>query len=37
MELKKVNKQKCPSEDAPVPAITIGEGGSDLEGKVDRG
>ena len=42
-ELKKVNKLKCPSEDASVPlgrekkAITSGEGGRDLGGKVDRG
>jgi hypothetical protein len=41
-ELKKVNKLKCPSEDASVPlgrqkkAITSGEGGTDLGGKVDR-
>ena len=40
-ELKKVNKLKCPSEDASVPlgrekkAITSGEGGRDLGGKVD--
>ena len=40
-ELKKVNKLKCPSEDAPVPlgrekkAMTSGEGGRDLGGKVD--
>ena len=39
-ELKKVNKLKCPSEDASVPlgrekkAITSGEGGKDLGGKV---
>ena len=39
-ELKKVNKLKCPSEDASVPlgrekkAITSGEGGRDLGGKV---
>ena len=38
-ELKKVNKLKCPSEDASVPlgrekkAITSGEGGRDLGGK----
>ena len=43
-ELTKVNKLKCPSEDASVPfgretkAITMGkEGGKDLEGKVDIG
>ena len=42
-ELKKVNKLKCPSEDASVPlgrekkAITSGEGGRDLGGKVDGG
>jgi hypothetical protein len=41
--LKKVNKLKCPSEDASVPlgrekkAITSWEGGKDLGGKVDRG
>jgi hypothetical protein len=41
-ELKKVNKLKCPSEDASVPlgrekkANTSGEGGRDLGGKVDR-
>ena len=40
-ELKKVNKLKCPSEDTSVPhgrekkAITSGEGGRDLGGKVD--
>jgi hypothetical protein len=40
-ELKKVNKLKCPSEDASVPlgkekkAITSGEGGRDLGWKVD--
>ena len=40
-ELKKVNKLKCPNEDASVPlgrekkAITSGEGGRDLRGKVD--
>jgi hypothetical protein len=40
---KKVNKLKCPIEDASVPlarekkAITSGEGGRDLERKVDRG
>jgi hypothetical protein len=42
-ELKKVNKLKGPSEDTSVPlrrerkAITRGEGGRDLGGKVDRG
>jgi hypothetical protein len=42
-ELKKVNKLKCPTEDASVPlgkekkTITSGEGGRDLEGKVDGG
>ena len=42
-ELKKLNKLKCPSEDASVPlgrekkAITSGEGGRDLGGKVDGG
>jgi hypothetical protein len=42
-ELKKVNKLKGPSEDASIPlgrekkAITSGEDGRDLEGKVDRG
>jgi hypothetical protein len=42
-ELKKVNKLKCPSEDAPVPlgrekkAMTSGEGGRDLGGKGGRG
>jgi hypothetical protein len=41
-ELKKLNKLKCPSEDTSVPlerekkAITSGEGGTDLGGKVDR-
>ena len=41
-ELKKVNKLKCPSEDASVPlgrekkTITGGEGGRDLGGKVNR-
>jgi hypothetical protein len=41
-ELKKVNKLKCPSEEASVPlgrekkAITSGEGGRDLGGKVDE-
>jgi hypothetical protein len=40
-ELKKVNKLKCPSEDTSVPlgrekkAITSGEGGRDLGGKVN--
>ena len=40
-ELKKLNKLKCPSEDASVPlgrekkAITSGEGGRDLGGKVE--
>ena len=40
-ELKKVNKLKGQSEDASVPlrrekkAITSGEGGEDLGGKVD--
>ena len=40
-ELKKVNKLKGPSEDTSVPlgrekkAITSGEGGRDLGGKVD--
>ena len=40
-ELKKVNKLKCPSEDASVPlgrekkAITSGEGGRDQRGKVN--
>ena len=40
-ELKKVNKPRCSSEDASVPlgrekkAITSGEGGEDLGGKVD--
>jgi hypothetical protein len=42
-ELKKLNKLKCPSEDASVPlgrkkkAITSGKGGRDLGGKVDAG
>jgi hypothetical protein len=42
-EPKKVNKMKCPSEDASVPlgrekkAITSGEGGRDLGGKVGGG
>jgi hypothetical protein len=41
-ELKKLNKLKCPIEDAPVSlgrekkAITSGEGWRDLGGKVDR-
>jgi hypothetical protein len=41
-ELKKVTKLKCPSEEASVPpgrekeAITSGEGGRNLGGKVDR-
>ena len=41
-ELLKLNKLKCPSEDTSVPlgrekkAITNGEGGKDLGGKVDR-
>ena len=41
-ELKKVNKLKCPSEDASVPlgrekkTITSGEGGRDLQGNMDR-
>jgi hypothetical protein len=41
-ELKKLNKLKCPSEDAPVPlgkekrAITSEEGGRDLGEKVGR-
>ena len=40
-EFKRLNKMKCPSEDASVPierekkAITSGEEGSDLGGKVD--
>ena len=40
---KKVNKLKCPSEDASVPlgrekkAITSGEGGRNLGGKIDGG
>ena len=40
-EFKRLNKLKCPSEDASVPlgrekkAITSGEGGRDLGGKVD--
>jgi hypothetical protein len=42
-DLKKINKLKCPSEDTSVPlgrekkAITSGEGGRGLRGKVDRG
>ena len=42
-ELKKVNKLKCPSEDASVPfgrekkATTSGEGGRGLGGKVEQG
>jgi hypothetical protein len=38
---QKLNKLKCPSEDSSLPlvkakkAITIGEGGKDLGGKVD--
>jgi hypothetical protein len=41
-ELQKLSKLKCPSEDDSVPfgrekkAITSGEAGSDLGGKVDR-
>ena len=41
-EFKRLNKLKCPSEDASVPlgrekkAITSSEGGRDLGGKVDR-
>jgi hypothetical protein len=41
MELKKLNKLKCPSGDASVPlgrekkAITIGDQRGDLEGKRD--
>ena len=41
-ELKKVNKLKCPSEDASVPlgrekkAVMGEEGGRDLSGKGDR-
>jgi hypothetical protein len=41
-ELNKVNKLKCPGEDASVPlgrekkTITSGERGKDLGGKVDR-
>jgi hypothetical protein len=40
-ELKKLNRLKAPSEDASVPlgrekkAITSGEGGRDLGGKMD--
>jgi hypothetical protein len=40
-EFKRLNKLKCPSEDASVPlgrekkAIISGEGGRDLGGKVD--
>jgi hypothetical protein len=40
-ELKKVNKLKCPGEDTSVPlgrekkAITSGEGGRELGGKVE--
>jgi hypothetical protein len=40
-ELKKINKLKCPSEDASVPlgrekkAITSREGGRNLRGKVE--
>ena len=42
-ELKKLNKLKCPSEDASVPlgrekkVITSREGKKDLRGKVDEG
>ena len=42
-ELTKVNKLKCPSEDTSFPlgrekkAITSGEGGRDLGGKVGGG
>jgi hypothetical protein len=42
-ELKKVNKLKCPSEDASIPlgrekkAITSGKGRRDLGRKVDGG
>ena len=42
-ELLKLNKLKCPSEDTSVPlgrnnkAITSGEAGRDLGGKVDGG
>ena len=41
-EFKRLNKLKCPSEDASVPlgrekkAITSGKGGRDLGGKVDK-
>ena len=41
-EFKRLNKLKCPSEDASVPlgrekkAITSGEGGRDLQGNMDR-
>ena len=41
-ELKKINKLKWPSEDTSVPlgrekkAFTSGEGGKDLEGKLDQ-
>jgi hypothetical protein len=41
IELKKVNKLKCPNEVASIPlgrekeAITSGEGRRDLGGKVD--
>jgi hypothetical protein len=41
-ELKKLNKLKCPREEAPVPhgrekkSITSGEGGRDQGGKVER-
>ena len=41
-ELNEVNKMKCPSEDASVlfgrekKAITSGEEGRDLEGKMDK-
>ena len=42
-DLKKVNKLKCPNEDASVPLgretklITSGKQGRDLGGKVDGG
>jgi hypothetical protein len=42
-ELQKLNKLKCPSEDSSVPlgrekkAITSGEGGRYMGGKVDGG
>jgi hypothetical protein len=42
-ELKKLNKLKCPSEDTLIPfcrekkAITNGEGGRGLGGKVEGG